>query len=531
MSLDGKAILKRFKNAQKRKHNWDTTYREALQYAAPQRETFYDYEPGVKKNQPDKVFDSTALSAMQKFASNMQSSLLPPMKKWIKLVPGTQIKENNREKATKQLEQINDTMFRAINNSNFDTQVSESFLDLAIGTGALLVLKGTDKQPLRFVSVPLAELFLEEGPNGIITTAFRRHKMPARNIMETWDDAKLPDNLKSYVDSNPDKDVKLIDATMPAKVTVKSKTAKGNVIEKTVDGFRYVVIDERSGEVIVKREQRSSPWIIFRWSVMPNEIYGRGPLLLSLADVKTINKTKELILKNASIKTAGAWTVADDGIININNIRIKPGAKIPVSANPGSINGPTIAPLAMPGDFNVAQLVLQDLRTSINEMMFTDPFGSLDLPVRTATEMMLRQQELSKRIGSAFGRIQFELITPLVNRVLFVLEEMGQVDLNDFRVDGEFIAIEHISPLAQAQDQEELTSMMRYAEILTGTFGPQVAMMLLKPDKFSAKAAEFLNIPADIVPSEAEFEQLKKLLGQVMATQAAAQQIPQGNEA
>jgi hypothetical protein len=519
MADDGKAILKRFKQAKKRKTNWDTTYREALQYAAPQRETFDSYEPGVKKNQPDKVFDSTALSAMQKFASNMQSSLMPPMKKWINLVPGAQIPEAQRNKAAKQLEEIRDTMFRAVNNSNFDTQISESFLDLAIGTGALLILKGTDANPIRCVSVPLAELFLEEGPHGIVTTAFREHKMPGRNIEPTWDDAKLTPSIQQKIKNSPDKDIKLVDATFPTKITVKRKTEKGNTIEKRIDGFRYVVIDQGTGDIIVDREQRSSPWVIFRWSVMPNEIYGRGPLMLALADVKTINKTKELILKNASIKTSGAWTVADDGIININNIRIRPGAKIPVSANPGSINGPTIAPLAMPGDFNVAQLVLQDLKTSINELMFTNPFGSLDLPVRTATEMSLRQQELSKQIGSAFGRLDFEAVKPITQRFLFVLEEMGKIDLNDFRVDGEFIAIESISPLAQAQDQEELTSMLRYAEILTGTFGPQVALMLLKPDKFSSKAAEFLNIPADIVPTPEEFEQLKQALGQMAAAQ------------
>ena len=522
--MDGRTVLKRFKAAKKRKANWDTTYKEALQYAAPQRETFFDYQPGVKKNQPDKVFDSTALSAMQKFASNMQSSLLPPMKKWISLVPGDQIAEEQKAEAAKQLESIRDKMFRALHNSNFDTQISESFLDLAIGTGALLVLKGTDKQPLRFVSVPLAEMVLEEGAHGVIDTAFREHKMPGRNIEKTWDDATLSPSLKSALEANPDKDVHLVDATLPKRIKAEVRTETGNTIKKEVDGFVYMVIHVKTGEVLVQREQRSSPWIVFRWSVMPNEIYGRGPLLLSLADVKTINKTKELILKNASIKTAGAWTVADDGIVNINNIRIQPGAKIPVSSNPGSINGPSIAPLAMPGDFNVAQLVLQDLRTSINEMMFTDPFGSLDLPVRTATEMMLRQQELSKRIGSAFGRINFELINPLVERVLFVLEEMGQVDLNDFRIDGEFIAIEHISPLAQAQDQEQLTAMMRYAEILTSTFGPEMTMMLLKADKYSAKVADFLNIPADIVPTEAEFQQLQRAVAGLAAGQAQAQQ-------
>jgi hypothetical protein len=35
------------------------------------------------------------------------------------------------------------------------------------------------------------------------------------------------------------------------------------------------------------------------------EIYGRGPLLTALPDIKTLNKTLELLLKNASLAVAG----------------------------------------------------------------------------------------------------------------------------------------------------------------------------------------------------------------------------------
>jgi len=185
--------LKRFEATKKRRINWEETYRDALEFTAQRRDTFDDKETGEK--QYTQVFDSTAISAITKFASNLQSGLVPPFKKWIKLTPGANIPEENKSEAEKTLEAITNTMFKYIHTSNFDTQVSESFIDLAMGTGALLVNEGDDSQPLHFIAVPLSELYLEDGKFGQIQTVFRLFKMSVRNIKAQWPKANLPDDL------------------------------------------------------------------------------------------------------------------------------------------------------------------------------------------------------------------------------------------------------------------------------------------------------------------------------------------------
>lgn len=509
--LDADSIIKRYKQAQERKANWENTYKEALSYAAPQREDFDYREKGSRKDNTDIVFDSTAQSALNKFASNMQSSLVPPMKKWINLASGYMVPEEDRSDNDKQLEKIRDAMFSAIQSSNFDTQISEAFLGLGLGNGVMLVQPGEDSL-LKFTAIPESQCYFEEGPNGSVGTVFRRHCLAGRNIEGTWPDAALSKELSSQIDSKPEKELDFIEVTLKCKIN--KKFVEGDdVILREIDGYKYFVIHEKSKEIIVEREQESSPWVVFRWSVMPGEVYGRGPVLSALADIKTLNKTKELILQNASMAVAGAWTVADDGVMSLENIQIAPGALIPVSSNPGAVNGPTIAPLRSGADFSVAQLVIQELQRSINDMMFADPLGPIDLPVKTATEISVRQNELSKRIGSAFGRLQYELIGPLVDRILYLLEEAGVVDLSGFKVDGNTISIEHISPLAMAQDQEELMAMMRYAETIAQNLGPQAVSTMIKPEQFAKKLAQLLNVPKDIVPTDAEFKQMKEAAG------------------
>lgn len=493
-------ILQRFQQARSRKRQWESTYEEALAYAAPQRETFGHTVRGARRDGFGQVYDSTAIVAYQKFASNLQMSLVPPYKRWINLVPGRLISRHQRASLKRSLEEIGEAMFTYLHMSNFDTQMAEAFADLGLGTGALLVQQGEAGQPLRFTAIPLSQLYLEEGANGTVGAVYRQHKMAARNIKATWDDAELPADMQRQVEEKPDQEWELVEATIP-----------------TDKGFLYTVIEPQAKHLLVERKLTSSPWVVFRYSVMPGEVYGRGPLLTALPDIKTLNKTKELILKNASLAVAGAYTVADDGVVNVQTLKIQPGALIPVASNGGGVNGATIAPLPRAGEFNIAEIVLADLRQAVNDMLFANPLGPVDAPVKTATEVALRQQELANRIGSAFGRLQHELIGPLVNRVLHVLDQQGLVDISAFRVDGGVIAIEHVSPLAMAQDQAELTNLLRYGETMVNLFGPQLGVMLTRPDIFAERVAKLLGVPADMVPSADDLAALRRMAEQALS--------------
>ena len=237
MSAD---ILKRFQSAEKRKTNWDRTYEEALSYAAPQRESFdthmRTHSRGQRRDGYQQVFDSTALMAYQKFASNLQMSLVPPFKKWVNFVPGRLVENTGKADLAKSLEDIRDAFFTYLHMSNFDTQIAESLLDLGLGTGALLVQKGSHGRPLHFTAVPLSQLYLEEGENGTVGSVFRKHKIPARTIAKTWPDAALDEKLEKLVSTKPDEDVEFIEATVPARIMALNPQTKK---QAEVDGVFY----------------------------------------------------------------------------------------------------------------------------------------------------------------------------------------------------------------------------------------------------------------------------------------------------
>lgn len=513
---------RRFKSAMSRKEvNWKSYYRDAMELFCPHREAFYYNVRGQKKGQ--NLYTSAPYVALDKASNNIHSSLTPPQKKWIELRPGRMVPEEQKQEATKELQDITNTVFDYVNMSNFDLAASEFYKDLMIGTAAILV-QGTREHPLIFTAVPLNELYIEAGPMGSVDTVFRKFNIEYRNIERTWDDVVIDGDLARMIKESPDKEVCVIEGTFPKKIMQFDPEAE---LEIEIDGYGYYVCLERGGSYIVERDMPVSPWVVARWSVLSGEIWGRGPCIVALNDAKTLNQFVKLHMQGLELTVHPMYTVVDDGLININNIRIGPGAMIPVSANDG-VFGPSISRLADGGgNMQASQIELARLEQSINDQMYTEPLGPVNLPVKTATEISIRQQELAKRIGSAFGRIQYEFIKPLVNAILYRLDQVGIINMNNFKADGQIINIEAVSPLAQSQQQDDLNNVLKLVEFAAGTYGPELAMVLVKPDQTIKFISEQLNIPVDLLPTTEEMQQIVQLISQITGGQQNAGQQPQ----
>ena len=70
----------------------------------------------------------------------------------------------------------------------------------------------------------------------------------------------------------------------------------------------------------------------------------------------------------------------------------------------------------------------------------------------SATEVSERMADLSRQIGSSFGRLQSEFVNPLLRRVIRILTKQGRIELP--RIDGKEVKVVPRSPLAQAQHQQ-----------------------------------------------------------------------------
>jgi hypothetical protein len=508
MRLKPEDILKRHELALVKKEEFRSLYDEAYEFALPQRnlyDGFYDGKvSGTKKM--NRVFDATAINSTQRFANRMQSGIFPPQTKWCRLEAGTDIPEDRKAEAQTALDIYTEKMFATIKQSNFDIAVGEALLDLCVGTSVMMVQPGDDTSPINFIPVPQFLVAFEEGANGRVDNVYRRMRLKGESISQQWKDAKISDELQKQIDVKPTADVELIEAT---------------VFDAKRGDYCYHVIHKESKQEIVYRRMKFSPWVVSRYMKVAGEIYGRGPLITALPDIKTLNKVLELVLKNASLAIAGVYTAADDGVLNPNTVTITPGAIIPVARN-GGPQGESLRPLARSGDFNVSQIIMNDLRMNIKSILLDESLPPDNMSARSATEVIERMKQLSQNLGSAFGRLINETMVPLVEKILQIMDERGIIDL-PLKVNGLEIKVTPVSPLAMSQNMDDVQNILQFAQIAQQS-GPE-GQLILKMDALLDLIGDKMAIPQSIRNSLEEREMLKQELAE--QAQMMAQENPE----
>ncbi len=479
--LAAAALLERYAAARARRAAWEPLWQDCYAHVLPQNALFTgasrSTDPTSRQN--DRLFDATAADAADQLAASLLAQLTPPWSRWAGLAPGPDLEGEARAAVAPLLEGAGATLQAHLDRSNFAVEMHQAFLDVATGgTGCLLVEEAPPGGPsaLRFTAVPLSDLVLEEGADGRLDTVFRRGEMTFAALERRF--GPVPDAVRKATD-DPAAKLPIVEAVFP-------------------DGpaWRWgVVLDTERPTLLAGGRFGELPFIAFRWLKAPGETYGRSPVMKALPDIRTANKVVELVLKNASIAVSGIWQADDDGVINPAAIRLVPGTIIPKA-----VGSAGLTPLAAPGRFDVSQLVLDDLRARIRHALLADRLAPLDGTRMTATEVLERSAEMARLLGATYGRLQSELLVPLVRRCLSILRRRGEVP--DILADGRLVAVQILSPLARAQAARDAEATVRWLESVSA-LGPDAlaAVDLAACARFLAEAA---GVPVGLLrPAEA----------------------------
>ncbi len=422
-------IISRYKKAKSKKDSWEEIWQECYFYAFPQRENAVsNYENQVVRRD-NQLFDGTAPDAVDQLASSLLAELTPPWAKWFGLKAGNELNDSEREQVAPILEKTTEVMLQNFEHSNFAIEIHQCYLDLVTaGTACLMFEEASigEATAFRFTAVPLREIAFEQNPSGKIDTTYRLIEVSIEELRVRFPEVKIPEVILTKNENSTEYKLSLIEVVSP-------KFVRG-----ISNGYEYLALawDEALGEdeafEVKSGNFETSPYINFRWLKAPGEIYGRSPVMKALPDIKTANKVVELILKNASISVTGIWQAEDDGILNPANIKLVPGAIIPKA-----VGSKGLTPLEAPGKFDVSQLVLDDLRSHINHALLADRLAQIQAPSMTATEVLERSAEIARILGASFGRLQTELLTPLLKRAFHLLRRRG--DIMNFDLDGKIV--------------------------------------------------------------------------------------------
>lgn len=499
-----KRVLDRYKKAKSRWMSWSDLWEEIYDYVLPHRESFFKESHAARRT--ESIYDETAVVGLPKFASRLQLGFFPPNGRAFRLAAGPEFpKEMMSPSLQEELDRITDLLHEGLRNSNFNAEMHEGLQDLGIGTMNLLAEEGRFQGDLHFTSVPPTNLALLPGRMDGVSDWFRwNDNMDITEVKHRYPKAKYTEKMLSEQGKNPKRKTKIIEATVYDEQ------------DKFRDEYTYYLISETDNEILIKERLKgrgSSPWITTRWSKSGFEVWGRGPVLQAMPAIKTLNLTVQLILENAEMAIAGSYVYDDDGVFNPDNITIQPGTFIPRS--PGS----SIESLQSAGRFDVAQLVLDDMRRNVRKALFIDELDSRP-NARTplsATEVSERLADVARDMGAVAGRMQKEFLQPLVERVVHIYTKQGLIDIP--KVDGRELRIVPVSPLLRAQDQQDVSDFVRFQQTVASTFGPEITPVLYNQEEVIRFLAQKFGIKEELLANQSQVQNNVQTMQQIMQMQ------------
>jgi hypothetical protein len=466
-----------YRRAKEARASWETLWRDCLAYALPHRAE--GLGPSLPGRAFDDLFDGTAPDAVQQLAASLMAELTPPWSRWFALVPGAAMTEPERAAAAPTLEAATRVLQAHLDRSNYAVELHQCFLDLVVlGTATLLFEEAPlgESSAFRFAGLPQAQIVLERDASGELRRHFRASRVDGATLRARFAAANLPREAlvdESGAGSGPS--FELIEAVYP---------------QGAAYGYAAFLADRPDQAPLAAGTFEDSPFLSFRWSRSPGELYGRSPIMTALPDIRTANKVVELVLKNASIAVTGIWQADDDGVLNPANIRLVPGTIIPKA-----VGSSGLTPLQAPGRFDVSELVLDDLRRRIRHTLLVDRLGPVEGGRMTATEALLRSKEVARLLSATYGRLQAELLRPLISRALGILRRRGEIP--DIRLDGRRTDLRLQSPLARAQGREDVENTLLWLEAV-GAMGERAAATV-DPVAAARWLGETLGVPAELI--------------------------------
>lgn len=493
-------IKKRMNQMEGSRGTWEDHWQEILDYVMP-RKADITFKRTKGEKRAEILFDSTAITASNLLAASLQGTLTSPSLQWFNI----KLKEEqlNQDRGVQLwLEDCSKRMYEVFNETNFNSEVHEMYLDLVtIGTGALFVEEGNKgfvESKIHFNTMHIAEYYIQENVQGYVDTLYRKYKLSARQAVQEFGEDNLGEKVLKAAAEKPDKMFNFIHAVEPLE---DYERAMGKGATKLP--FHSCHVCEEDKMVVRGGGYNEFPYLVPRWTKATGEIFGRSPSYNALPDIKTLNKAVEIGLKAWAKAIDPPLLVQDDGVIG--RVRMTPGGITVVR------NDAAIKPLQIGSNWQITDLKENQLRTAIRQAYYSDQLQLQEGPQMTATEVQVRYELMQRLLGPTLGRFQSEFLNPLIERVFNIMFRANALAPVPEIAEGQSLQVEFIGPLARSQRMEEAVAVERLYQL-----GMQLAQAdpnildLFDNDTAIRLRADLLGVPKTVLRGPAEVEQIRR---------------------
>jgi hypothetical protein len=513
------SVLRRQGQFEGDRATFESHWSEIAERVLPRQRDFNTKRTGGEKL-TEKVFDSTAPLALERFAAAMESMLTPRTQRWHELKAPEALKDD--ETVKRYLHEVTSVLFRQryAPAANFASQAHEAYMSLgAFGSGAVFVDDHVGRG-LRYRAVSLAELYFAENFQGIVDTVHRRFELSARQAAQQFGADNLPATMAKSLENEPDRKFEFIHCVKPRE------DAAWDRLDYKGMAYASYYVSYEGRKLLREGGYRTMRYAVSRYVTAPREVYGRSPAMTVLADIKTVNEMQKTLLRTGQLIAEPPILLTDDG--SLGPFKLRPGG-----LNYGALAGdgtPLAQPFAVGANLPITLEMVERQRKVLNDAFLVTLFQILvEQPQMTATEAMLRAQEKGALLAPTMGRQQSEMLGPLIQAEIDILQQAGIVPPapDALHEAGGDVQIEYVSPLTRAQRADEGVGILRTIEQATALseFDPD-ALLAIKADETIRELGEINGMPSKLMRTPDEIEALKQARAQQQQMASALAAAP-----
>lgn len=495
-------VLKLHAKLKASRQNWDSHWEEVAKYVIPKKDDIYTRNAGrttgEKKTNHAQLYDSTAIHSNELLASALHSMLTNPTTLWFGLTTGEEELDKNDEvkfflqKSTEKIHQV-------LNNSNFQTEIHEVFLDLCSFGTASMRIEEDDELMMRFHSRPIYELYIKENSKGVIDTVSREYNMSGRQILQEFGEKVFDPHELEQIKKDPLKEWEIIHLVRPSKEIENRKNRRKKFT--SVHVLKDLQLELKLSGFY------EFPYVVPRWSKISGETYGRSPAMKSLPDIKMINEIMKATIRSAQKLVDPPLQVPDDGVL------------MPLRTSPGAINyyragtKDRIEPLRTEGRPDLGFQLIDQIKVQIRQSFFIDQLQLNEGPQMTATEVMQRTEEKLRLLGPLLGRLHFELLQPMIERIFGIMIRRGHINEENVpeQLDGKVLEVKFSSAIARSQKTTEVENLNRAlgAVGMIAQFDPTV-LDNFNTDGIAGFIADRFGLPVEVMKTDQQKQEMRE---------------------
>lgn len=536
--MEAREIIRRGEQLKSNRAIVESTWDYIERYFAPYRGRFFRddaSENSIEWRRPW-VYDGTGIMASQHLASSLHSSLTSASSQFFSFrFRQDELNEDTEAKAW--LEECGKRVYEALQDSNFNVEINETYQDL-VNYGTSVIVEEVEeiggRDELIFKSVPVKECFFEQDVRGNLLNFYRRLSWTGLEVYSKFGEDS-PQMIKDFVEGDAyDNDRKFIVWFCIFRRTgIEYRSTESRVLSETKRpyGFKYVLENEPETHIGEEGGYYEMPAYVPRWRKTSDSMWGNSPAMVALSDNMTLNRMIELSMAAVEKAIDPPMLTTQRGLIG--DLDLNAGGLTTVR------DMKELAPFDSRARFDVRHEEIERLQNNIKDYFFINQImlPPMQPSPATATEISARIQQLERIFGPTLARLQTDLLSPCLSRTFRILFRAGKfAEMPQVIADakGE-IEIEYVGSMAKSQEASNVLATERWIGLVAqlAQVHPEV-LDVPDWDTIIKDTGGKIGVPAKYVNSTAAILKLRtdrKAQEQAMQTGMVMEQMGKGAKA